>query len=486
MPSLVVSDTQRIRQAVRDLVEKHTLPGLALGVVSGEDLVFAEGFGYADIESKRPQSPELRQRIGSITKTMTGLCAMALVDEGRLSLDDRLVDHIPDVKLLGPAETITVRHLLTHTSGIGEAPQLKELADPDIGLWTDGPPLPVSQAYPDGIVVEVPAGTKWAYANHAFALLGEIVSRIEKAPIHEVVKRRVFDPLGMADSDMLDLEHADLTTGYHRPPNADVQELLTRIGRSPESEETVDGVNIRNRRHQYTRGPALGGVQSTIPDMARYASALLRDSRGIVRPQTFRQMVRPQWCPDPRLPAWGLSFSVRPYSGHPGFGHGGSIIGWNSYLAVFPQDDLAVILHVNAVLDEFDAVVATVLQAVLGEPDWRTPDTVHEAQVLATAPGVYELPMPGPLTNFRPMTQCGRVQVVARDGGLVLYSRRGPWKRGVPLLRANPSEPDLLALPARPQPQYLAALRDRQGNVTGLRFPQLYDMHRTESATPWV
>jgi CubicO group peptidase (beta-lactamase class C family) len=90
-------DAARISDTVSKLVEKHHLPGIAVGVVSGEELMYAEGFGWADIESKRPQAPEVRQRIGSITKTMVGLSAMALVEEGRLRLEDRVVDLLPDM-----------------------------------------------------------------------------------------------------------------------------------------------------------------------------------------------------------------------------------------------------------------------------------------------------------------------------------------------------------------------------------------------------
>src|SRR2546422_10158570 len=110
-------DTALICDTASRLVDEHHLPGISVGVVSGDDLIYAEGFGYADIESRRPMTPEHRQRIASITKTMVGLCAMALVDEGRLSLEDRVVDHLPDLQFHGPAEAMTIRHLLTHTSG---------------------------------------------------------------------------------------------------------------------------------------------------------------------------------------------------------------------------------------------------------------------------------------------------------------------------------------------------------------------------------
>jgi hypothetical protein len=91
------------------------------------------------------------------------------------------------------------------------------------------------------------------------------------------------------------------------------------------------------------------------------------------------------------------------------------------------------------------------------------------------------------LTNFRIMLNVGRVKIEARDGGLVLTSRRGPWKQGFPLVLASASEQDLFALlTGEPQPPVIAVLRSHGGDVEGLRFPQLADMHRNESIPPWT
>ena len=115
--------------------------------------------GYADIEAKTPMTPEHRQRIGSITKTMTALCVMALVDEGRLSLDSRVVDLLPDMPFDGPVETLTIKHLLTHTGGIGEAPTMQDLPRMLDFLYTLEPDASrVPEAYPNGITIEVPPG----------------------------------------------------------------------------------------------------------------------------------------------------------------------------------------------------------------------------------------------------------------------------------------------------------------------------------------
>jgi CubicO group peptidase (beta-lactamase class C family) len=159
----------------------------------------------------------------------------------------------------------------------------------------------------------------------------------------------VFEPLGVRHRP-LDRPDRALTTGYHRAPDADQRELLERAGRDVPEEDTVDGYNIRGR-YTYVRGRAAGAVQSTIPDMARYASALLRRGAGIVRPETFDAMVAPQWCPDERLQSMGLTFFRTPLFGRRTFGHGGGVMGgWLSMLTVLPEESLAVLVHANLFL----------------------------------------------------------------------------------------------------------------------------------------
>jgi len=479
----------RVRAAASRLIDEHDLPGMAIGVVSGADLVFSEGLGYADIESKTPMTPEHRQRIASITKTMVGLCAMALVDDGRLSLDDKVAERLPDIPFNGCFESLTVRHLLTHTGGIGEAPDVSQLSDPFRLLF--GPPgASIVEGYAGGFTIEVEPGTKWAYANHGYFLLGEIVSRIEGASLPEVAARRIYEPLGMTNSDVLDRHHADLSTGYHRAPSNDERELLSRAGREAPDEPTVDGINIRGEFVQEWGRGAAGGAQSTIPDMAKYAAALLDRGAGIVRRETFNEMVSRQYAAHPALQAWGLGFGVSTRFNRRTFGHGGNAFGgWNSNLTVFPDEGIALLIHMNLAYAHFDKIVQGLRQAVLGAAAFVPSQEPIDLSLLAAAPGVYEATNPGPLTNFRIMTGIGRVQISAREGTLVLHSRRGDWKNGVDVVPVGPEQPDLLVLnTGDPDPTRLAVLRDDRGGVQGLVIGdgQIWYMHRTEDVKPWA
>ncbi len=479
-------DAARLREVASQALAELKPAGFSVGVVEGAELVFAEGFGFADIEAGKRQHPELRQRIGSITKTMVGLCTMALVDEGRLALTDRLVDHIPELTIDGDAEAVTLRHLLTHTAGIGEVPTAADAKRADDTLWSAEPDGDLLGLFPNGLTLDMPPGAKWSYANLGFALVGEIVARIEGAPIAEVVRRRVFAPLGMTNSDLYDRPHPDLTTPYHHPPTPEALRLAERAGETLPVEETVDGTNIRGEYRYIRGGGAAGAVQSTIPDMARYASALLARGAGIVKPATFDQMVAPQWRPDERLESWGLTFQRMRHFGEGFIGHGGGVLGgWNTMLIVSAPRNLALLIHANTAWEGMTPLTARLLAALIGVRP-RKLSGAPAAEAIAAAPGVYESPG-GVLTNFRIIGSMGRLMIKAEDGGLVLYSRRGAWREGKRLYPGDAADPDFFLIEDDAlAPSKLVLVRDAAGAVTGLRCDRLVEMVRTEAVAPWA
>ena len=485
MPAFNSVDIDRIRSRSQTLVDEYRLPGMSIGVVSGDELVYSEGFGFADIESSREQDPRLRQRIGSITKTMIGLCAMALVDEGRLDLDDRVVDKLPDIRFTGPAETVLVRHLMTHTNGIGEAPRMDHYLDTSAALWSDSAdPEPIAEAYAGGIHIDVPAGTKWAYANHAFALLGEIVSKVEGDRIEEVLRRRVFAPLGMADTDCYDQRRPDLTTGYHRAPAHDDRDIMDLLGITPPAETPVDGHNIRGE-YVYVGPRAAGAVQSTIYDMAKYSAALLRKSKGIVSPESFDLMTSPHWCPDARLVSLGLAFMREERFGHRTIGHGGAISGgWNTHIDVFPEADLAVLTHLNISFDRSEEIFSKVIQSVLDAPDFELPQGPTDPETLEAAVGVYE-PSEGFLTSYRTIRSAGRLQITDVGGHLELRARRGPWREGVRMVQVDPGDPYFFVLDTGvPEPPRLVFEYDEDRRVTAIHMNRMHFV-RNDDLEPW-
>jgi CubicO group peptidase (beta-lactamase class C family) len=497
MFALDAATPERIRAAAADVLERYRVPGISIGVVQagsgkpGDEVVFCEGFGYADIESAEPMNPERRQRIASITKTMVGLCVMSLVEDGKLTLSSPIVDLLPDVAFNGPSEAITLRHLLTHTSGIGEAPtleRLRDVANPDrAGIEQPGD---FTTLYPNGVTVEVEPGTKWAYCNNGYGLLGEIVERAAGTSLQEAMDQRIWRPLGMTSTDILDENDDRITTCYHRGPSDDTRFQLDRAGIPVKEEPTVDGLNIRGKfTADFNKGMrAAGGVQSTVPDMLKYASALLRRGAGIVKPETYDAMVAAQHGSDPRMVRWGLSFALSPLritgmapAKWPTLiGHGGAYFGgWNSHIDVLPEARIGIVQHMNIMLDEPAPVFRSIIRAVLGLEDAPLPALKTDLGVRASAPGIYELPMPGPLTNFRPQTRVGRVNIEQDGDGLTLQSRWGKWKDRVALTPADPDDPGFFAIQTPgADPAFIAMDRDVAGRVTGLRMDDLVQMHR--------
>jgi hypothetical protein len=220
-------------------------------------------------------------------------------------------------------------------------------------------------------------------------------------------------------------------------------------------------------------------VQSTVPDMARYAAALLDRGRGIVRPETFDLMTAPQYCADESLVSWGLAFSRAPKYGVRTFGHGGAFFGgWNSNLTVMPERGMAVIQHMNVILDSPAPLFNTIIRAALGAPEPALTGEPIPQRLLDDAPGVYEC-TPGRLTNFRPATRIGRVRIERAGGHLVLTSRRGAWKHGARIDVPCAESPAFCFLPvADAEPARLVFTRDAAGRIDGFWLDDLVRMMR--------
>ena len=125
-------DINLLKNTAEAIVNKHQLPGMGIGVVSSKETLFIDGFGYSEIETKTKHTKNTIQRIGSITKTMTALAAMRLVEKGKLDMEAKVTDLVPSIKFNSNFSAIKVKHLFTHTSGIGEMPEKKDFSASDI------------------------------------------------------------------------------------------------------------------------------------------------------------------------------------------------------------------------------------------------------------------------------------------------------------------------------------------------------------------
>jgi len=318
----------------RSFVREHRLPGAAVGVIHGEELAWASGAGFADIAGRRPAGPETLYRIASITKTFTGTAIMQLRDEGRLHLDDPAVVHLPELRAaqspFGAIETVTIRLMLSHESGlVGDPPG----TDWSVAAYEPSPAANLARATEIGTTV--PPSTQQKYSNLAYQLLGEIVSRVSGVPYREYVRTQILEPLGMAAT-AFDPLAADLgvrrATGY--APRWFSDDLTESIA-APFTE-------------------AEGGLWSCVADLARWVTFQLREDGGgrggaqVLAGTTLAEMHRPRYLGDRAwTEAWCIAWYALRRDDVVWVQHSGGLHGFTTNVCFDPRERVGAIALVN-------------------------------------------------------------------------------------------------------------------------------------------
>lgn len=320
---------------IREQMAYREVPGLAIGVVHDQDLVWSAGYGFADLESREAMTPSTLFRIGSISKIFTATAILQLRDRGLLRLDDPVAEHLPWFAIEsrftedGP---ITIRHLLTHTAGLP-----REAAFP---YWTthEFPSRDAVRASLASLPAIHPPARRYKYSNLGMALLGEVVMAVSGMRWSDYLASRIFGPLGMADStgDPTAAHHARRATSYMRRLENGTRKIF----------DYYDTEALR---------PA-ANVVSSVDDLARFAMLHLRiDAQDIVdhrlpvlAPTTLREMQRPHWVHESWSGGRGLGWSIARRGDTTIVSHGGWIGGNRCALMLDPASKIAVIAMVNA------------------------------------------------------------------------------------------------------------------------------------------
>jgi D-alanyl-D-alanine carboxypeptidase len=243
-------------QAALDRVVAAGAPG-AVALAGGRTCTA----GVADLPSHRPLRPGDRIRIGSVTKSFTAVVALQLVQEGRLSLDDTVGQHLPGVLAYG--DRITVRQLLTHTSGVPDdiTPALLELFHGDpFRLWTPTETVGLVREQPP----RFPAGSAWAYSNTDYVLLGLTIERVTGTTLEHELERRILRPLRLRDTSF-PVRSSEL--GRHSSRGYSLE-----LGPDGPIEGTLRDMTAYSPSFAWAAG---NGV-STVREVARFYRALLR------------------------------------------------------------------------------------------------------------------------------------------------------------------------------------------------------------------
>jgi CubicO group peptidase (beta-lactamase class C family) len=373
-------------------------------------------------------------RIGSITKTFTAIAVMQLWEQGRVDLDVPANHYLRAFRLI-PAKAsfrpATLRHLLTHTAGVGYWRRLSDLLQPGVGSGNRaGRSVPsLCDYYRKGLSVEVEPGTKWVYSNHGFAALGQIVEDVSGQPLDYYLREHIFAPLGM--------EHTDLVRSERVRPRLASGYVLRSRGLKPVADREV-------------LTPGGSGMYSTTRDMARYIAVLLgggaNEHGSVLKPDTLASMFQPQFQPDPRVPGMGLGFEPGEESGHATVGKSGIVSGFLSAMMLAPDAGIGLVVFSNTGgLDGrgvADPLSVALLRRLLGLPDAaiRT-DIPVRPETWSEICGWYS-PDPGPVTNLFARALMGAGAEVTVHGGQLLLKPLTPvpaMRRG---LRLYPDDPD--------------------------------------------
>jgi CubicO group peptidase (beta-lactamase class C family) len=408
--------------------------------------MFFHGHGLADIGSATAITEGTVFRVGSVTKLFTAIAVMQLWEGGRVDLDAPANDYLRAYRLdreQAGWRPATLRHLLTHTSGI---PEVRGIGDLHYASLTPaggrpatlsvrfGDPLPsLAEYYRDGLRSVVEPGTAFAYCNHGFATLGQIVEDVSGMPLPRYVEERILGPLGMTDSGLVRTERlaARLATGYS----------LGRIGPSQVADrEWIDA--------------GAGQLYATARDTARFAAALLgggaNEHGRILEPATLAMMLEPQFQPDQRIPGIGLAFFRGELDGHRTAGHDGILPGFNAGLLLAPDDGVGVFALTNTggAFGWLQIELDGLLRALLGGPDEAVPSGVPQhPEVWPDLCGRFVFqPRIADMRNR--LILSGGVQVAVIGGRLVvrlLMPVPVPFG-GLPLEPADERDPDVFRL----------------------------------------
>jgi CubicO group peptidase (beta-lactamase class C family) len=366
-----------------DAIAKQALSrpaaGMSVAVARDGQVVFARGYGMANLEHSVAVTPETVFHIASISKNILSAVILQLVDEGKLRLDDDVTKYVPEAPTLG--HHVTVRQLINHTSGIYSFTSLPDAANNER--------LELTHEQVLGLIKDKPfvfePGTRWRYDNSAFYLAGMVVERVTKQEYGAYVREHVFKPLGMSSASLcyarMVVPH--FASGYE-----------------------VDGGALVNAAFMTWKLPFAGGaVCATASDLLKWQAAL--DTGRVLTPSSLALMRTPTTLADGTKIDYGLGTRLGSLDGHRVLGHTGSGGGFRTVLASFPDDHLTIVVLINT--DDGSAppaaMAADIARAALGLKKNALLDLPVPTAELAALTGKYD-------------SDGGIVEIFARDGKL--------------------------------------------------------------------
>jgi CubicO group peptidase (beta-lactamase class C family) len=362
----------RIDTFVRAEMDRQKVPGVAVGVVKNGKVLLAKGYGFANLEHQVPVSAETIFQAGSVGKQFTAAVVMLQVEAGKLTLADPLTKFFPGA----PASwnSITVRHLLNHTSGLpdleGTLDYRKDYTDEELARFAQA------------MTLEFAPGSRWSYSNTGYVLLGIIVTRVSGTFYGDVLRERVFKPAGMKTARIIN--EADIVphraAGY-RLVNGEVknQEWV-----SPSLNTTGDG-----------------SLYVSVRDMLAWDAAV--QARSILTPASWQEIFTPAPLTSGATYPYGFGWQLQERAGKPVHQHGGVWQGFKASFSRFLGEGLSIVVLSNSSASSptrFVDGIAAVMNPALAPPALAlTPIEDREPQVTSRIAALLEKVRAGTLAR---------------------------------------------------------------------------------------
>jgi CubicO group peptidase (beta-lactamase class C family) len=305
-------------------MQRQKVPGVAIGVLSKGEVAAAKGYGDSNVELAVPVTAQTVFQSGSVGKQFTAVAVMLQVEDGKLALDDSITKYLPDA----PASwrPITVRHLLTHTSGIPDYTEsLEEHGSQGINFRRDYTEEELTRAA-FNLPLEFQPGSRWKYSNTGYLLLGVIIHKVSGRFYGDVLKERVFTPLGMKTARIISEEDIVLNraAGY-RLVNG---ELKNQEWVAPSLNTTADGA-----------------LYLSTLDFLAWARGLR--SGAILKPESWSAIYRPVTLKSGKPYPYGFGWFIEESNGQPWYRHSGAWQGFRTYIWRYLADDLTITVLTN-------------------------------------------------------------------------------------------------------------------------------------------
>ena len=376
--------TARVDEYVNALVKQNRFSGAILLARDGK-ILLGKGYGMANLEDETPNTPQTKFRLGSITKQFTAAAILKLQEQGKLSVQDTICKHVENC----PAawQTVTVHHLLTHTSGIPNMTSFPEFRKVKFFRTT---PLEAIAMFKDK-PLEFAPGEKFRYSNSGYLLLGYVVERASGKTYAEYLRENIFQPLGMKNTD-LDVNSAILkhrAAGYTQGPQGII------------NAEYID----------MTIPYAAGALYSTVEDMYLWDRALYTEK--LISKKSLEAMNTPF------KEGYGYGVGIGEQYGLKTIVHGGGIEGFSTFLARFVGDDGTVIVLSNIDRTNTEGI-AKRLGAMLFADKVKMPSTITVSpQVLEEYVGRYQMADNAPTEDIT--VEKGRLSIkISGEGEFIL------------------------------------------------------------------